>query len=172
MKVTLYMAMSVNGYIARENGDEDFISHENWETLGDLAREYGCLVIGRKTFEAVKMWGEEYSFDSFKDAEKVIVTRNKNFQAGENYTIADSPQEAVERLSGRGFERILVTGGATINSAFMKEGLIDEMILNVEPFVLGRGIRLFTEENFENKLKFISAEEIGGGIIQLRYKKL
>ncbi len=152
MKVVLYMAMSVNVYIARENGDEDFLSHQNWETFCNIAKKCGCFVIGRKTYEAVQKWDEEYNFDTIKDVDKVIITRNKNFKASESYMIASSPIDAINKLKAKDFNKILVTGGATINSAFMKEKLIDEIILNVEPFVLGKGILLFSEDEFEYKL--------------------
>lgn len=170
MKVVLFMAMSVNGYIARENGDEDFISHANWKTFCNLAKECGCFVVGRKTYEAVQGWGEEYSFDNVEAREKVIITKNKDFKAGENYTIADSPVRAVNELKNKGLQNILVTGGATVNSAFVKQGLIDEIILNIEPFVLGKGIQLFSEEEFGYKLKLLGTKNIKDGIIQLCYQ--
>jgi len=170
MKTILFMAMSVNGYIARSDGEEDFLSHRNWETFCDTAKDFGCFVIGRKTYEAVQAWGEEYSFDRLKEISKVIVTRDENYQASGEYIIASSPKDAVNKLKKKGIEKILVTGGAKINSAFMKEGLISEIIINVEPFVLGKGIKLFADEDFENKLKYIGSKEIGEGIIQLKYE--
>ncbi|HLM83723.1 MAG TPA: dihydrofolate reductase family protein [Candidatus Bathyarchaeia archaeon] len=170
MKVILFMAMSVNGYIARENGDEDFLSNKNWETFCSLAKKYGCFVIGRKTYEAVQKWDEGYNFDSIEAVDKVIITKNKDFQVGNKYIIANSPADAVGKLKGKGYDKILLTGGATINSAFMKERLIDEVILNVEPFLLGNGIPVFSNEDFENKLKLQSSEKLDDGIIQLRYK--
>lgn len=50
------MAMSVNGFIATEKGDEDFLSQENWGKFRQLAEEFGNFVVGRKTYEAVKAW--------------------------------------------------------------------------------------------------------------------
>lgn len=170
MKTILYMAMSVNGYIARANGDEDFLSHKNWEAFSEIAKECGCFVIGRKTYEAVQGWGEKYSFDTIEARAKVVVTKNKDFKADEKYTVADSPADALAKLKALGFEKVLVTGGATINSAFMQAGLIDEIFLNVEPFVLGQGVPLFSEEEFAFKLNFLGTREIGDGIIQLRYQ--
>lgn len=172
MKVILFMAMSVNGYIARENGDEDFLSSKNWETFCGLAKKYGCFVIGRKTYEAVQKWDEGYNFDSLEDVEKIIISRNKDFQAGEKYIIANSPADAISKLKVRGYDKTLITGGATINSAFMKEGLINEIILNVEPFVLGNGIPIFSKDDFENKLELLGSEKLDEGIIQLHYQVL
>lgn len=60
MKTTLYMATSANGIIARENGDEDFLSHENWKKFCELANEFGNFIVGRKTYDAVKKWDEGY----------------------------------------------------------------------------------------------------------------
>lgn len=170
MKVVLFMAMSVNGYIARENGDEDFLSHANWEAFCNVARECGCFIIGRKTFEAVQQWKEGYNFDSLKGIVKVIVSRNENFQATLDYIIADSPEAAISKLKDKGLKQVLVTGGAKINSAFMKSKLIDEIILNIEPFVLGRGLALFAKDEFESKLELLDVKKIKEGIIQLSYK--
>lgn len=162
--------MSVNGYIARKNGDEDFLSHKNWETLCDIAKECGCFIIGRKTYEAVQKWGEGYSFDNLEVREGVIITKNSDFKIDGNYMIANSPADAISKLKSKGFEKILVSGGSTVNSAFMKEGLIDEIILNVEPFVLGNGIRLFSEEEFECGLELLESKSLSDGIMQFRYK--
>lgn len=170
MKTTLFMAMSVNGYIAKADGSEDFLSHKNWENFCELAQECGCFVVGRKTYEAVQAWGEDYNFDSLERIEKVIISKNESFKASDGYITANSPQDAIDKLEKKGLNWILVIGGATINSAFMKEGLISEIILNIEPFVLGKGIKLFSEDDFENRLKFIGSKEIGEGIIQVRYE--
>ena len=50
------MATSINGMIARENGDEDFLSHDNWISFKKLAEEIGFFIIGRKTYEVVQKW--------------------------------------------------------------------------------------------------------------------
>lgn len=164
------MAMSVNGYIAREYGEEDFLSHKNWESFAEIAKECGCFIVGRKTYERVKDWGEEYNFDSLEVSAGVIITKNKNFKVGEKCSLASSPADAISQLKAKGFEKILVTGGATVNSAFIKEDLIDEIFLNVEPFVLSSGISLFSKEEFDCKLSLLGVKEIGDGILQLHYK--
>ena len=129
MKVTLYLAMSVNGIIARKNGEEDFLSHENWEKFISLAKEYRNFIIGRKTYEAVKNWGEDYNFDDLVGVEKVVISQNILNNLDKGYTLANSPKDAIDKLSQKGFENILVTGGATINSVFAKEKLFFESFL-------------------------------------------
>jgi dihydrofolate reductase len=162
------MAQTINGIIARNNYDEDFLSHENWKVFLGLTKEMDCFIVGRKTYEEVKKW-KEYNFDKIK-ATKIIISNNPDFKLNKGYTLASSPEDALKKASKLGFKKILLSGGGTINSAFMKDSLVDEIIINVEPFVLGNGIRIFSQENFESKLRLLDVKRLKSGIIQLRYK--
>ena len=166
------MAISANGFIARENGNEDFLSHDNWEKFCELAREFGNFVVGRKTYEAVKNWDDGYNFDDLVGVEKVVISQDKNLELDEGYTLATSPSDALEKLSQKGFKKVLVTGGGNINSAFTKENLLDEIILNVEPVFVGKGIPLFASEDFELKAKLTSVSKLGASIVTLHYEIL
>ena len=167
MNVTLFMAMTPNGVIARENGDEDFLSHENWKIFCTLARRVGCIIIGRKTHDAVQQW-KDYTFDTVQ-AKKIIVSRKRGTRLGKNCILATSPQDALQKAHAMGFHEVLLTGGGELNSAFMKAGLINEVILNIEPCIVGKGIRVFAQRDFEKKLTRATVKRIGRGIIQLRY---
>lgn len=164
------MAMSVNGFVARTSGNEDFLSEQNWTSFCELAQSCGCLVIGRKTYEAVLEWDEEYNFDTIIGIEKVIITQNADYVAKEGYIIASSPVDAIQKLQDYGHQKILVTGGPSINSAFMTANLIDEVILNIEPIILGAGKSLFSISEFESKLELLSSKKIKDGILQLHYR--
>lgn len=169
MKTTLYMAISANGIIATESGNEDFLSHQNWEMFCDLAREFGNFIVGRKTYEAVKKWSDGYNFDDLVGVEKIIISQSKDYDLGEGYTLACSPQEALRKLSDKGFAKALVTGGAKINSEFAKENLLDEIMLNIEPVLVGKGIPLFAPQDFEMKTKLMSVKQSESGIVTLKY---
>ena len=168
MKVILYMSMTANGIIARENGSEDFLSDENWTEFCRLAKSAGCFVIGRNTYETIMRLYKNYNFDDVK-AKKIVITRNKNFHP-ECYITSRSPRDAIEKARAAGFSRLILTGGSRTNASFMKENLVDEIILNIEPAVLGRGIHLFADDNFETRLRLIKTKRLGSGIIQLHYK--
>ena len=172
MKTTLYMAISANGIIVTETGSEDFLSHKNWEMFCELAREFGNFIVGRKTYEAVKKWDDGYNFDDLVGVEKVIISQDQNFKLDKGYTLANSPEDALVKLSQKGFEKILVTGGANINSAFAKANLLDEVVLNFEPVVVGKGMSVFASEDFELKLKLVSSEKTASGILTLVYNVL
>jgi len=168
VKTALYMAQSVNGLIAREDYREDFLSDENWRVFIGFAQEFGCFIVSRKTYEIVSNW-KGYSFESL-NAKKIIVSRKIHAPHSDNYYPATSPIDALKKARTLGFKQVLLVGGGTLNSAFLKKGLVDEIILDIEPFALGKGIPVFSEEGFENKLKLLQVKKLKGGIVQLRYK--
>src|SRR3989344_9671574 len=168
MKVILTMATSANGIIATKEGSEDFLSHTNWIQFVKLAKRVGCFIWGRKTYEAVSKWKGDY----LKDLENVkkIVISGSNIELKEGFELTHSPKEALEILERNGFKEAIITGGATINSEFAKRDLIDEVILDVNPAILGNGIPVFQPEDFELKLELVDAKKIIDGIVELRYK--
>ncbi|MBI4170671.1 MAG: dihydrofolate reductase [Candidatus Aenigmarchaeota archaeon] len=169
MKVILFMAMTINGIIARENDKEDFLSDRNWKQFCALAKDVGCFVIGRRTYEVVKSLYKDYNFDDI-DADRIIVSANPNFDPGDGHIVANSPKDAVRKASSKGFRKIILTGGSTLNSAFIKAGLIDEIIVDIEPAILGKGVKIFAEADFYKRLKLKRIKKLPEGIIQLHYE--
>lgn len=169
MKVILYMAISLNGIIARKNNEEDFLSHDNWFTLVKLGHKIGCMIWGRKTHDIVRTWEAEY-WNEIKDVKKVIVSSKPDVKLEEGCIAATSPQDAIDKLKKQGFKSAILTGGSTLNSSFAKEGLIDEVIVNVEPVIIGKGVTLFNPDDFDLNLELVEIKKLGHGIVQLRYK--
>ena len=168
MKVVLTMAISANGIIATKEGSEDFLSHDNWIQFVKLAHKIGCFIWGRKTYDAVSKWKGGYLND-LKDVKKIIISRSP-LQLMEGFTLANSPEEALKILDSDGFKEAVVTGGSIINSEFAKRGLIDEVIFDINPSILGEGIPVFTPQNFEMKLELIHIERVSKDLIEVRYK--
>lgn len=165
MKVILYASMSVNGFIARDNDEEDFLSHENWFSFQKLAKKAGCFVVGRRAYEVVKKkYTSGYNFGTVK-AKAIVLSRKKSAE----YETAGSPRDAAEKAKSMGFRSLIVSGGSKTNASFMRSGLVSEIILNVEPFVLGRGFSVFDELEIEKKMSLKKISKLRGGIIQLRY---
>jgi len=161
--------MSLNGIIARENNKEDFISHDSWQEWLKWVRESGCVIWGRKTHEVVRGWDKQY-LEDLKGVKVVVVSTKKDYEVGEKFELAGSPEEALEKLTKDGFESVVVTGGATLNSSFAKAGLIDEVVLNVEPVAIGKGIPLFSPDVFDLKLKLLESKKLNEDVVQLRYE--
>src|SRR3989344_1735133 len=167
MRVILFMGMSVNGLVARKNGDEDFLSHRCWEVFTGLVAQYGCFVIGRKTIDQVKKWGKKY--DLTKLPGLCVIVSKRGGQNSSKRIFAESPREALRKLAKLGYKEVLLAGGPTLNSSFAETGYIDEVILYVEPAVIGEGKALFRPGNFNMRLALCSVQRTGGYII-LKYK--
>ncbi len=169
MKVILFMAMSLNGIIASENGSEDFLSDTNWETFSELAEKHGCFIVGRKTYEMVQKW-PDYNFDNINAKLKIVISSGKGLRLRPSFLLANSPKDAIEKAGVLSFKSAILAGGSIINSAFIKENLIDEVIINIEPVILGSGIPIFGENEFEKCLSLIETVKITDNILQVRYR--
>ncbi len=162
------MAVSANGFVARRDGDEDFLPHEGWLQMLDFAKKYGHFIWGRTTYEAVKSWGGNFMKD-IENIPTIIVSSGKNSSYPKNVTVCSSPNEAMKVVEEMGHKKAFLSGGPTLNTSFAKSGLIDEIILNYNPTILANGIKLFCESDFELKLKLEETKELSSDIIQVRY---
>ncbi|QQS39421.1 dihydrofolate reductase family protein [Candidatus Woesebacteria bacterium] len=168
MKIILTMAVSANGIIASKSGSEDFLSHTNWLQFVRLAKRVGCFMWGRKTYEAVIKWEGDYIKDL--DGVKKVIVSQSNLDLKEGFVSVNSPENALEMLNADGFTEAIITGGSTLNSAFAEKGLIDEVILDVNPSILGEGIPVFNPSDFLLTLDLIDVERINDGIVEMHYR--
>lgn len=168
MKTILYMGTTINGYIAKEDGDSEWTSDEDLKGFYEHSKSAGNIIMGRNTYEAASRYG----YFPFPDAVNVVVThRPLENKWGNKVIVTDkSPKEVLEMLKGKGFDTAFLAGGGQINSASMKEGLIDEIYLDVEPVVFGKGIKLFADEDFEYNLELLETKKLNENTIQLHYK--
>jgi dihydrofolate reductase len=168
MKVILYMAITPNGLIAKENDDTSFVTKRDWKSFLSMVKKFGHVVIGRRTYDVTDP--EEF----VKSSLYVVMTHKKSLRKKTPKVIFTdkSPKNIVKMLGSMGFKKILIAGGGNLNSAFMKAGLVDEMYLDVEPTLLGKGIKVFADANFEAKLKLVGTKKLSKNEIQLHYKVL
>ncbi len=168
IKVILYMATSVNGYIAKEDGDSDWVSEVDSKIFEKKIEEAGCIIVGRKTFD--QYHGDLYPVG---DATNIVLTSDTTRQdKNKNVVFVFSPKEAIQIAEQKGHDKVLLIGGGQVNGSFIDDDLIDEIFFSVHPLALGEGIKIF--ENFKKQvdLKFIDSKELGEGLIQLHYKVL
>ena len=167
MKVILYMAISANGMIAKSDDDTSWISKEEWNNYSLAVRTSGCLIVGSRTYQILTKQPE---FSEFKDIKLVAVAQESFSTLSPNHLVARSPKEALELL--KDFKEVVVAGGGILNASFMAENLVDEIYLDVEPVVFGKGIKLFEEKDFETKLELIEIKKLSENEIQLHYRVL
>ncbi|NTU98503.1 dihydrofolate reductase [Candidatus Falkowbacteria bacterium] len=167
MKITLFMAMSLNGMIAGTDGNEDFLSAENWKSFSELAEQHGCFIAGRKSYEIVQEW-PDYNYGTIDARLKIIVSQNTDLKLERPFVRAASPKDAIEKALAENFSSAILVGGSLINSSFMAENLVDEVVLNIEPAIIGKGIPVFAEKEFERRLSLVDVTKINDGILQVR----
>jgi len=165
MKVILYMAITANGFIAKNNDDTSWISRDEWNSYSLATRNAGGLIVGRRTYDILTKQPE---FSELKDVKLVAVSENDFETLSENHFVVHLPKEALEHFIG--LEEVIVAGGGTLNASFLSEGLVDEIYLDVEPIIFGQGIPVFKGKDFECELEFLGQKKITDGEIQLHYR--
>jgi dihydrofolate reductase len=166
MKVILYMAISIDGYIAKKDGDSDWVSEVDAKIFEEKIEEAGCIVVGRKTFD-------QYYDDLYpvKGVTNIVLTSDEERQdEDENVVFVSSTLEALQIAKDKKHEAVFLIGGGLTNTAFVQDNLVDEIFLSVHPVILGEGIKIF--ENFEKlvDIEFIDLKKLNEGLIQLHYK--
>ena len=164
MKTILYLAMTPNGYIAREN-DESPWSNEEWEHFSTVAKRVGNLIVGRKTFEIMSKDGD---FQELGNPFTLVLSKQEN----DDPKFINSPEQAITLLKEKGFSEALVIGGGMTNSSFVQSGFVDEIHLDIEPFLFGKGVKLFADADFDLNLKLLKIKKISENTVQLQYKIL
>ncbi len=164
MKVVLYMAMTANGYIAKEDGETPW-SDAAWNNYYSIAKGFRAMILGRRTYEIMRKIDE---FDKIGNPFTVVVSY-ENKKKEKNFNFVKSPKEAIALLKKKGFEKVLLGGGGSVNSSFIKDNLIDEIYIDIEPLIFGKGIKLFADGNFDRKLKLIGVKKTGN-LVQAHYE--
>jgi len=168
MKVILYMGVTPNGYIAKSDGNSEWTSEEDLKGFYETSKKIGNIIMGKNTHTYVIKQG----FFPFPDALNVVVSHEPiENKWGDKVLILDqSPKEVLKTLEDKGFTSAFLAGGGQLNSSFMKEGLVDEIYLDVEPLLFGEGIKLFSDNDFEHELELLEVKKLNNNTVQLHYK--
>lgn len=160
-KVVLYMATSADGFIAGTN-DETPWSDEEWTAFQDFVKSCDVCLLGRKTYEIMKNGGE------FIDGTRyIVVTNDQAANTGDYEKLRiNSPSDLPQA------EKIGVIGGGELNGSLADLGVIDEIILDVEPITFGQGKQPFGSHSINLKLELLATRKIGQSTTQNHYKVL
>jgi len=159
MKTTLYMAISADGFIAGTN-DQTPWSDAEWEAFQEFVKTCDIVLLGRRTYEIMQESG-----DFVEGPECIVVTNDQSLKTGNFRKISIKTKDDLPQV-----ERLAVIGGGELNGSLAKLGVIDEIILDVEPITLGNGKRLFGSHDVQLKMELISSKRIGTSTIQNQYK--
>jgi len=169
MNVILNMSMSLNGMVARENDSTDFLAHDEWLLFVELARKTGAIVWGRKTHEIIRGYGEQV-LHSFDGLVRIVISNDPQFPLEVGWQVATSPQQAIALLTSAGHAQALLGGGASLNAAFARAGLINDVVVNMESVIVGCGVPLFAPQDFDLRLGLLEMKQVRDEVVQLRYQ--
>lgn len=173
MKVILLMVSSINGKITKGDAPDVYkwSSAEDSELFSKAVEKHNVIVMGRKTYEAGK------PRRILKPGKlRVVLTRNPRafepeVREGMLEFTNESPRDVVKRFEKLGYKEMLLVGGSEVNAMFLRDKLVDEIHLTIEPVLFGKGKNLIGEENLASKLKLISLQRLNSrGTLHLIYK--
>ncbi|WP_333862649.1 dihydrofolate reductase family protein [Sphingobacterium sp.] len=173
-KLSVFIATSVDGYIAKPNDDLSFLNmvEKEGEDYGysDFINTIDTLIVGRKTYEYVlKNIGASHYDNGQRDV--YVITRTARPHVGRTIFYSGDLVDLIAELkSGKG-KNIYCDGGAEIINELLKHDVIDELIISVIPILLGAGTRLFQEGRPEQLLKLITTKTFETGLVKLHYVK-
>lgn len=168
MKASVFIATSVDGYIARLDDGLDWLPTDP-EPHGydEFYASIDGMVIGRKTFDVVKTFG------TWPYGKKLVIVLSTTLGSldvpGVNGEVmAGTPNEIARRLAQRGLQHVYVDGGETIQG-FLEAGLIQRLIITRIPVLLGSGISLFGTLSRDIRLQHVATRAYPSGLVQTEY---
>ncbi|HYM95100.1 MAG TPA: dihydrofolate reductase family protein [Chitinophagaceae bacterium] len=173
MKTTVYIGTSLDGFIARKDGDIDwltqFANDEAIHAYEEFISRIDAIVIGRGTFEKV------LTFPSWPYEQKAFLLSSSIKQVPDNLRekitlLSMKPKELLNYLSSNRLSRIYVDGGKVIQE-FLKEDLIDELIISKVPILIGSGIPLFDYLDTDLQFKHIQTQVSSNGLVRSYYER-
>ncbi len=168
MKVEIVVALSLDGKIscAKDESSLVWTSKEDTAYFVSKTKEARVVIMGSATFATINR--------PLKDRLLVIMTRDvlgKESLPGQVEWTEKSPKEILEDLKNRGYEKVVIGGGAQIYSAFLEAGLVTDVFATIEPIVFGDGVP-FVSGKFNQRLKFVESKMLNESAVLMHYRIL
>jgi dihydrofolate reductase len=170
----LFIAVSLDGYIAKPNDDLSFLKlvEKEGEDYGyaDFTSTIDTIILGRKTYDWVLKEIGSSHYDNGK-RNVYVITRTERPGIGKTQFYTGNLTELVRQLKSDNGKNIYCDGGAEIINELLKNDLIDEFIISVIPVLIGSGTRLFKDGRPEQQLELVSSTSFDTGLTQLHYRR-
>ncbi len=176
MHCTVYIATSLDGFIARPNGSIDWlnaIEAPKGEDYGYAAfvSTIDAIVVGRGTYETVLGFGGPWPYTRPLYVLSASLKELPERLNGKATLLNLSPAQSIERIARDGHERLYIDGGRTIQQ-FLREDLIDRMIITRIPILLGEGIPLFGPTGRDLAWEHVQTKTFANGLVKSEYVRL
>ncbi|EPA06095.1 dihydrofolate reductase family protein [Candidatus Nitrosarchaeum limnium] len=163
-KIQVYIASSLDGFIARESGDIDWLPESSESSYDAFYKSIDTVIMGKTTYDQVLTFGEY----PYKDKKSIVFSKTQQNDDENAEFVSDVEKFVKGGFPGAG-ENIWLVGGGKLIGSFLKLGVVDEIITTLIPIVLGRGIPLFQDTENDTKLELVKTERYGQ-LVDLHYK--
>ena len=175
-KNSVYIATSLDGYIADEKGGLDWLdSTPNPNNLdlgyGDFMRQIDALVMGRTTFETVCGFDVDWPYQKPVFVLSNTLNEVPELYKGKAFVISGDLKDILAQIHAKGYHQLYIDGGKTIQS-FLKEDLIDEMILTTIPILLGGGHALFDRLSSPKQFSCVKSQVLLNNLVQSHFVRV
>ena len=176
IKIVFYPAITLNGFIAKADGDSAWVTEEDERLFAEEVAKAGCVIVGRKTFEQYR--GIIYPIPG---ATTFVCASQLNM--GEHDKQRESPPEGViyvggdietivSRIHDAGFTNAVLSGGGETNGRFAEAQAIDEVFVSIYPFVFNEGLPVFGSRQIRMNLELFATRRLDSGVVHNRYRVL
>jgi dihydrofolate reductase len=170
-KVIVYIACSLDGFIAKPQDDLSFLSlvEKEGEDYGynDFIQTVDTVIMGRRTYDWVMNQVSEFPHT---DKDAYIITRKEKPAKGKTRFFSGTLEALVGQLKSQPGKNIFCDGGGQIVHELLKDKLVDELIISIIPVLLGNGIPLFQNGRPEQPVTLASSRSYDSGLVQIHYK--
>ena len=172
--LNIFIATSVDGYIAKPNDDLSFLKlvEKEGEDYGYAAftATIDTIIVGRKTYDWVL---KEIGPAHYDNGERnvYVITRQEKPAVGKTTFYTGNLNALVQQLKAGEGKNIYCDGGAEIINELLKNDLVDGFIISVVPVLVGNGTRLFKDNRPEQLLELVTTKTFETGLVQLHYKR-
>ena len=173
-KITLYVAVSVDGFLAAEDGGVEWLEAFQSDLEGgdddlgyeEFVADVDCLVMGSKTYEQVLEFGEW----PYEEKPTYVLTRRNLPVAAESVELVEGDASDLAGRLKRQYRHVWLVGGAQLARSLLRADQIEELRLNVIPILLSSGIPLFGDTGRTRELDLLDATTRVNGIVELHYR--
>ncbi len=169
MNVSIYIATSANGFISNARNVPDWLSPEYGRGLFDICREKKAVIMGRKTYEILAP-----DHLPLKEEGISVVLTSRPGAAPANPTVVFTsahPDELVAMLEEKGFSEAVIIGGAITMSQFLDAGLVNDVIMVVEPVLFGgQPLPLLRGVARDHRLELVDSARLNDHTLRVHYR--
>jgi dihydrofolate reductase len=168
MKISIYIAMSANGFISNSRNVPDWLSQEYVQGFDSHCQRTKAVIMGKTTYDILAP-----DYLPLKNEGTTVVLTSSKQVTSDNPTVVFTqlgPSEIIQLLQAKGHSEAVIIGGAMAMSAFIKAGLVDDIYFVMEPVLFGGGLPLLKDVETEHKLELVGVKKLNHNTVHLHYK--